>query len=272
MMSTLGSDGASNRRTIDVSGVQPSAQSILSRVAEIYLDQLGDALISLVAHGSAVKGGIIEGSSDVDYVVLVSPDILTSCGEFPLERSVAIHRTLSTIDPEPFRYVQGYADAWGDPTARRFIEGTYHVVVGEPDVPVWTGEDLLNAARQAILDLDPARYRGRLSNALLDHGEERLNRQVRYLCTDVWPVMYHVASVALGDGPNAWQHTKPEVVQMLANDPIVGAPLTRWMNAISEHYAVGETVDTGLRAIESGVSFLESVADWRESVDPDPTS
>jgi hypothetical protein len=270
MMSTLRSDGASNRRTIDVSGVQPSAQSILSRIAEIYLDQFGDALISLVAHGSAVKGGIIEGSSDVDYVVLVSPDILTPGEELPLQRSLAIHRALSEIDPAPFRYLQGYANAWGDPAARQFIAGTYHILIGALDVPMWTAEALLDDARRAIRDLDPAGHRDRLSNALLDCGEDRLNRQVRYLCTDVWPAMYHVASMALGDAPGAWQRTKQEVIHLLAGDPIVGAPLASWMDAITEHYATGETVDTGLRAVESGVSFLESVAAWREHVDLRP--
>ena len=68
---------------VDVSGVQPEAREILRRVATIWQDHLGTDLHSLVAHGSAVKGGLILGSSDVDYMAFVDSASVTAGGELP---------------------------------------------------------------------------------------------------------------------------------------------------------------------------------------------
>jgi hypothetical protein len=248
--------------TIDVSGVQQIAQDIYRQVAVIFLNHLGPDLVSLVAHGSAVKGGMIAGSSDIDYVVFVAPEILTPGGELPLGQALGIHRDLARIGIAPFRYVQGLVAAAGSGPAPGFIPGTYQVVTGSPDVPVATGQGLLETAAHDLARLDITAIRDRLSNALLDHGEGRLSRQVRGLATWVWPAMYQVAALALNDGLAAWQQTKPEVVAMLGDDPVVGPPVQEWMTAITRHHAVGESVATALAAIGAGVAFLDATALW----------
>lgn len=251
--------------SIDVSGLQPVARSIVRRLAQVYVAHLGTDLISLVAHGSAVKGGIIPGGSDVDVVTFVDPASLTPGGELPLERALGLHRDLARIDPAPFRYLQGRINPSGEEFSVGFIPGTYHVVAGSPDVPLATGAELLDAAKTALAALEPAARCDKISHALLDHGEGRLDRQVRYLCTDVWPVMYHVACIHMGDGLAAWQRTKPEVVRLLGDDPVIGPPLTRWFETVHRHYATGEVVDSALATIQAGVGFIEGALDWARS-------
>ncbi len=253
---------APNIGAIDVTGVQPAAQAIVRRLARVYLDHLGPALETLVAHGAAVKGGYIRGASDVDVVAFVEPEILTSSGQLPLEQALDLHRDLARIDSAPFRYLQGYVYPIGGRPGPGFIPGTFHVVVGAGTVPIATSDELLLEARKALAALDPTVLTTRLSNALLDHGEGRLFRQMRFLCTDVWPAMYHVACVQEGDGMAAWQRTKSEVVPILGDDPIVGPPLRRWVDAVTRHYAGEETVETALDGIRAGVAFLEAAAEW----------
>jgi len=250
---------------IDVSGVQPSARPIVERIAHVFIGHLGGSLVTLVAHGSAVKGGIIWGSSDVDAIAFVRPQRLTGHGELPFELAVALHRDLAHIDPAPFRCLQAYvssAQPVGTTPRVGLIPGTFQVVTGARDVPIATGRQLLAAARQALGELDPDAARARISNALLNHGEGRLDRQVRWTCTDIWPLMYHVACVHLDDGLAAWQRTKHEVLAILAGDPVVGAPLARWFEVVTHHYAHGETLESALATLSAAVAFQDAAARW----------
>lgn len=248
----------------DVSGLQPQAQFLAGQIAQVCVDELGNDLITLLFHGSAVKGGIIKGSSDLDFVMIVRPEILTAGSELPLDRAMAFHRRLATIDPASFRYLQGHICARHRPPGVGFIPGAYVVAVGSPDIPLATSQRLLASAAEALANLDRPARRDRLGNALLNHGEDRLFREVRWLCTDVWPVSFHIASLVEGDGVKAWQRHKIENVAFLEDDAIAGPPLKHWLEVISHHYATGETVDSGLAAIEAGSAFLDAAADWYE--------
>ncbi len=251
-----------DHRQIDVTGVQPSAKRIVEWIARVYIDHLGDGLVTLVAHGSAVKGGIIPGSSDVDTVAFVRPERLTTHGELPLDIALDLHRNLARIDPAPFRYLQAYVRPTGTMLGPGFIPGTFHIVTGASDVPIATGEELLDAARKALGELDPGAARAGISHALLNHGEGRLDRQLRWTCTDVWPLMYHVACVYLDDGLAAWQRTKHEVLAILRADPIVGDPLARWFEVVTNHYATGETLESALAALSAAAAFYDAAARW----------
>lgn len=247
---------------VDVTGVQPSARRIIQRIARAYVDHLGDGLVTLVAHGSAVKGGIIPGSSDVDIVPFVRPERLTPHGELPLNIAIDLHRDLARIDPAPFRYLQTYVRPTGTMLGPGFIPGTFHIVTGVPEVPTATGEELLAAARMALAELDPDAARAGISHALLNHGEGRLDRQMRWTCTDVWPLMYHVACVHLDDGLAAWQRTKHEVLAILEDDPIVGHPLAHWFQIVTDHYSNGEPLESALAGLLAAAAFYEAVERW----------
>ena len=251
-----------NRHRIDTSRVQPAAQQIVGAIARVYIRHLGDSMVTLVAHGSAVKGGMIPGSSDVDTVAFVRPEDLTPYGEFPLDLALELHRDLARIDPAPFRYLQGGIQPAGSTHGHTFVPGTFHIVTGSPDIPTATGPDLLDAAHQALAAFDAGVASARISNALLDHGEGRLDRQMRWTCTDVWPLMYHVACVQLGDGLAAWQRTKHEVFDVLVDDPVVGVPLARWFEAVTAHYAKGETLESALAGLAAAATFYDAVAQW----------
>ncbi len=262
-----------SHRRIDVSGVQPAARPIVAAIARAYVDHLNAALVTLVAHGSAVKGGIVAGSSDVDTVAFLRPECLTAHGELPLDIALELHRDLVRVDPAPFRYLQGHVQPAGTAHGLTFIPGTFHIVTGSPDIPTATGADLLAAAHQALAGFDPGAARALISNALLDHGERRLDRQVRWTCTDVWPLMYQVACVHLGNGLAAWQRTKHEVLAVLEGDPIVGEPLARWFEAVTAHYANGETLESALTVLSAAAAFYDAVARWndeRQGTDTNP--
>ena len=82
------------------------------------------------------------------------------------------------------------------------------------------------------------------------------------LCTDVWPAVAHICGLAEHDGIAAWQRTKFENVALLERDPIMEGPVRAWHAAITQHYAAGETVDSGLAAISAGSDLLDAAAEW----------
>ncbi len=246
----------------DAIDLQPSAREIAAAITQLCVDHVGSDLETLLFHGSAVKGGIIRGSSDVDFVMIVRPGILTAGNELPLARAITFHRQLAAIDPVPFRYLQGHICSRQRPPGLGFIPGTHVIAAGSADVPLASSAQLLAAAVEALATLNRPGRRDRLSNALLNHGEDRLHREVRWLCTDVWPVSFHIACLVEGDGIKAWQRNKMGNVEFLHHDPIVGGPLRHWLEVVSHHYASGEGVESGLATIEAGSAFLDAAADW----------
>lgn len=57
----------------EVSGIQPEARQIVRDSTSVFVNHLQHNVVSIVAHGSAVKGGYIAGGSDVDLDIFVTP-------------------------------------------------------------------------------------------------------------------------------------------------------------------------------------------------------
>lgn len=246
---------------VHVEAVVPEARDVVTAAVEVYRQHCGSALRSVLVHGSAVKGGVIRGCSDVDVALFVDPDWLDASAGETLQRSVAIHRDLARIDPAPFRYLQGHLYRAGS-DAKRFAPQTFTVVWGERRVPVMSPEDVLSAARQSLAALDVDTLSRHYSSDLLDHGGGRLDHAVRYLCTDIWPLLYQAQCVRSGDGASTWARTKHEIVEQLASEPELAEPVRGWLDAVVEHYGTGERTDTALAALEAGIAAATAIGGW----------
>ncbi|GAA3407544.1 hypothetical protein ACFFNY_10715 [Paenibacillus hodogayensis] len=86
--------------------IQSAAQRINLAVREIMLNHVKSSFRGLIVQGSAVKGGIISGSSDIDYVLYVDEAGLNESDTLPIETCINLHKALSEIDVHPFRYIQ----------------------------------------------------------------------------------------------------------------------------------------------------------------------
>jgi len=59
----------------DVTGLVPEARSLAHSVAEIYWKQTQPWFVGLVCFGSAVRGGVISGASDIDFHLYLKPSV-----------------------------------------------------------------------------------------------------------------------------------------------------------------------------------------------------
>jgi len=253
--------GEQERYDLDVVPVVPEAQSIVRAAAIIYLHHLSQWCIGVVVHGSVLKGGYVPGCSDVDLQLYLEPSAFSDNGDLPLALCGAIQQDLSRIDPTPFQYIQGYALP---PHPRKGITGpipgAYHVIAGRLPIPEATEEELQAAARRALETLDVSTiFR---SQKLLQHGRWKLPQQVRWLCTDVWPTLYHMLTIQQRRGIEVWQLPKHQAMKLLPQESPSAQPIQAFYRAICSYYPAEASVEEALNAIKQGVAFLQSAKLW----------
>ena len=246
---------------VDVSGLIPEAQSLAGKVASVYLKHSAPWFIGLVAHGSAVKGGVIPGCSDIDFQLFLEDAAFSWEGQLPLDLGFAIRRDLIGLDLGSFRYVQCYAH-------RRELQqgfvgpipGAYHLIAGELPVPEATDQELRVSARKALEELNPSPTY--LTGTLLGPGGVRLARNIRLLCTQVWPTLYQVLTLQQGDAIDVWCLPKEQAIQRLPKKTRLGSSIRWFDRTLRAYYPAEDDLDGALSVIESGVAFLEAAKSW----------
>lgn len=247
----------------DVSGLVPEARSIARQVADVYLRHTAPWFMGLIAHGSAVKGGVIPNCSDIDFQLYLHEIAFSWQGQLPLELGFAIRRDLEGIDLAPFRYLQCYArrsESQGNLVGP--IPGAYHLIAGELPVPEATAQDLRRSARRALDELDAAP--SFLMGKLLGPGGVRLERNIRLLCTKVWPVLYQVLTLQdQGRDPVAlWCRTKEEAISCLPHDTPLHTTIQAFHRAVWAYYPSEDSLENALSVMQTGITFLEAVDTW----------
>jgi hypothetical protein len=248
-------------RNIDLTPIVADAQPIVRATTLVYLQHLSPWCIGIIIHGSALKGGYIPGCSDIDFQVYLEPEAFQDNSELPLDLAIALHRDLARIDSTPFQYIQGYALPPQKRTGMTgLIPGAYHIITGRLPVPEATEEELQIAARQALENLDIANLFH--PQVLLQHGAWKLAQQVRWLCTDVWPMLYHVLTIQQGQGIAMWRLPKQDAMKLLAQESNVAQTLHTFYQTICTYYPTETSTEDALKAIQSGLVFLQSVKSW----------
>ncbi len=246
---------------LDLSPIVPEARSIVLTATLIYLQYLSQWCIGVIIHGSALKGGYIAGCSDIDFQLYLEPEAFHNDGDLSLDLAMALHRDLARIDPAPFQYIQGYALSSQKRAERTgLIPGAYHIITGTLPVPEATEEELQIAARQALDGLNVSRLFH--PQELLQHGCWKLAQRIRWLCTDVWPILYHVLTVQQGNGIAMWQLPKQEAMKRLPQESVLAQTLQTFYLTICTYYSAETSVEDALKAIQSGLVFLQSVKSW----------
>lgn len=245
----------------DTSRLVPAAQPIAARAAVVYLKHTRPWFVGLLAHGSAYKGGYIAGCSDIDFQLYLDPAAFIPDGTLPLDLLEAIYRDMARIAPAPFRYVQCYALPCATPAGQvPPIPGAYTMLAGRLPVAEATSEQLLASARAALTRLEPLTHS--LASELLSHGGGRLRHKTRLLCTEVWPTLYHVATLQRGDPIAVWNLPKPDVIALLAAETPAGSAIRAFYAAVNEYYPAEASVDGMLDVITRGVAFLREAQQW----------
>lgn len=247
--------------TIDVSRVVPEAREAVEWAGRVYYEHTRPWFVGLVLHGSAVKGGFIPRCSDIDFQLYLGPAAFTPEGYLPFATSAAIQRNLAWIDPKPFAYLQCYAYP-GTLAEGQIgpVPGAYALLAGELPVPEATAEQLRESARRALDALDPVP--GALKTGLLEHGDGKLERMVRLLCTDVWPVVYQIVAIQHDEPIRAWNLRKDAAIALLPKDGELHAHASSFHRTVRAYYPSRHAHDAAVTLLEHGVNFLAAAKAW----------
>lgn len=246
---------------LDMSRVVPEARPVVEAAASVYLSHTDQWLLGLLIHGSALKGGFIPGCSDVDLQVYLKPEAFTIYHQLPLAICSAIQRDLACIDPRPFQYIQGYALG---PTPRPGyvgpIPGAYYILIGQLPVPEASEVDLQSAARKGLTTIDEsiAYY----CRGLLEHGSGKLERLVRFICTDLWPTLYQLLTVQEQDGLRVWCLPKPAAIALLPQGSQLAQTVHAFYHALHVYYPQASSTEDAIRVLETGIAFFEAAKVW----------
>jgi hypothetical protein len=246
---------------MDVSRLVPEARPIAAAAGEVYLRHTRPWFVGLLAHGSALKGGFIANCSDIDLQLFLDPGAFIEDGQLPLALCISIQRDLAHISPAPFRYIQCYAHPNALPVGQVGpIPGAYSVLAGHLPVPEASAQQLRSSASAALATLAPVDPS--VPGALLDSGECRLQRQARYTCTKVWPVLYQLLTLQQRDPILVWNLPKSSAIALLSDATPLGQSIRAFDAAVRAYYPAEATADGALDVIWRGVDFLRAAKAW----------
>lgn len=93
-------------------------------------------------------------------------------------------------------------------------------------------------------------------------GSWKLPQKVRWLCTDVWPMLYHVLTILQKNGIAVWQLTKDRAMKLLPQKGALAETMGVFYQAVCTYYSGESSVENALKVIETGLAFLQSVQSW----------
>jgi hypothetical protein len=249
--------------TFDVSGLIPEAQNIAREVAAIFGKHTRPWFVGLGCFGSAVKGGVIPGASDIDFHLYLEDTAFTATDVLRLDIALAIQADLAQINPAPFRYIDSGAETGKLPEGHMGpVPGTYHTIAGRSPTAEATLAQIQAQARWSLARIEP--LPAFVSEGLMQHGAGRgqLALTVRSLCQTVWPALYHVCCLRQADAIRVWQLPKPAVIALLPQDEPLGRTIRAFNQAVWRYYPLETSLEDALKVIQTGVDFLQDVKGW----------
>jgi hypothetical protein len=235
---------------------------IAEQTLDIYKTQTGKAFIGLIVHGSAVKGGIIRGSSDIDFQLFLAESIFEKDGSLPLKLYLNIHHELSKIETHPFRYIQ--CKAISNHLPKDYVgpvPGTYRLVEGVLPIKEANNEQLKKSAELALQSLnDTPDY----LSSLLDHGKDRLTHLIRLLCTKVSSLIYQVLAIQYENAIQVWNMSKSMAIRCLPQSIASYAEL--FYHHAKSYYPNETSIYEALEMVKNAVLFMKYTKNWYQDI------
>lgn len=233
------------------------AEQVSENVVHVLLTHLHHFCKCILIHGSAYKGGVIPHCSDIDFQIYLTEEAFDDGGSLPIETVLALHSDLARVNPDPFSYVQIRAIRATDPTVR-ILPGTYKVLWGKLTNREATAEEIRLSAKEKLENLALPPFA--VAERLLDHGDGKLERTVRLLCTDVWPAFYSFGVWVLNN-PDFWSLPKTQALELLytINKPVTEITQIFYDKCV-EYYSQDKPTYKGLDLIKTGLDVLNAIA------------
>ena len=238
----------------------------LEKINGYLLDSLetvfGDEILCALIHGSAVKGGMIRGFSDLDVQVFLKESSFDEFG-LRLEKSLAIQKLIGELDVTTIgaSYLQMYfhdplqMPEWYTPP----VKGSYQILFGElPKELDYNIENFKERMKTKLENLNETIAHS--VRGFTDSSNKTLPRRVRYVATMVFPTMYSFLSFDADDPTVIWVKPKNIIYNQFLID-YKDKPLSRYLidffalivkiSSDKENYSkLQKTYETGINVLK----------------------
>jgi len=235
------------------------ARPIIEQAANVYYKHTKNQLVGMIIHGSVMTGDFIPGCSDIDIKLLMNDTNLE------LRKYYDIHTELAKIDVTPFRYIQ--CDIVGKTLSENyagFVRGTYQVIYGENFIPEMSPDQLRENSIKSISSLDVSPKFA--YESLLDHGGNRLSKNVRLMITKIWPILRNCLIIEGNDPIHVWRLSKIDAINKL-RDIHLKSMLERFYNSIYHYYPDEKEIDCALNILRLGMEILATIKIYCEGLE-----
>ncbi|NHJ31928.1 MAG: hypothetical protein FK732_03610 [Asgard group archaeon] len=245
---------------------------IFSCLLESVQKAFKEDVICFLIHGSMVKGGLIDGFSDLDVQVFLGESSFDEFG-LKLDKCMEIQNLVGNIDfPEiGAQYLQMYfhnpksMPDWYTPP----FEGSYKILYG--DLPKELDYNMENFRRRMIKSLRelPLEVKNTIRN-FADSSNKTVPRRTRLLATKIYPIMYSLLSYDLVKPADIWSKTKFEALELFCQkykNKAISNYLTRFFTKIELLVVDRNNLNLMKQAFQIGVNFLKEAAKISESID-----
>ncbi len=254
-----------------------AVEALLAAFTRACLDVFApDRVTGVVAHGSAIKGGLIPGFSDADFMVFLTPDCFEPGPEtdpelqtLPDQSAFDLQERIGGLPwrESGFGYPQAYfydparmPDWWTGPAP-----GAYRVLHGRlPDGFEATDERLRRASERFLRQL--RRTTAADIRNFADSIDDQVPRRLRLICTSVTPAIFSLATLDEDSPTKLWAGTKFEALERLrqlypaASGPAMAVDLYARLRTL--YSAAIFDLKAGRDAYRLAVAFLR----WTEGI------
>jgi hypothetical protein len=221
----------------------------------------GEELYCLLVHGSIVKGGMIEGFSDLDVQVFLQPNSFNDFG-LKLEKAMELQELVGDLNIQEigaaylqilFINIQDIPDWYTPP-----IKGTYKILFGQlPENLNYSMKDFQVKIKKSLLEL-PSVIENLIRN-FADSSNEQISRRTRYVATKVFPIMYSLLSYDIDHPDKIWSQDKLTICNLFqkryANQQI-SEMLTQFFSCIRKIPDDKTDLELLKQAFSVGIDFL----------------
>jgi|SRR5438552_2420176 len=134
------------------------------------------------------------------------------------------------------------------------------MLTGHLPVPEASEADLQQSAHKQLATINE--HIAYYCRDLLSHGSGKLERLVRFLCTDLWPTLYQILTLQEQDGLRVWRLPKPAALALLRPESQFAQTAHRFYQALHLYYPQATSVEDAICVIEAGIAFFEESHLW----------
>ncbi len=239
--------------------------AIFSSLVESVQKVFKEDVICFLIHGSIVKGGLIEGFSDLDIQVFLKESSF-DVFDLKIEKCMEIQNLVGTLDVPKIgaQYLQMYfynpknMPDWYTPP----VKGSFKILYGE--LPKELDYNVENFKIRMIRSLKnlPSEIRTTI-RSFADCSDKTIYRRTRLIATKIFPIMYSLLSYDLKEPKEIWAKSKFKALDLFCQkyqNEDISNYLTEFFNLIQLIAKDHNNLELMKEAFFFGVEFLKEAA------------